>query len=114
MHLAADQGRARLVADSTWAKMVADSVWARLVANTPWTDMAIHSCGVCLGDHRRILKHTASYERVYHFSRIAVTASFSSSPTVQKLARFLDVSGVLGINAPISSPLYTTRRFSFV
>jgi hypothetical protein len=87
---------------------------ARLAANTPWTSMAVHSCSVCLGDDERILHDTASYERVCHHSRIAVTPSFPSSPAVQGLAGFLDVSNVPGIIAPRLFRLYITRRFFLV
>ncbi|KAG2148262.1 hypothetical protein BD769DRAFT_558996 [Suillus cothurnatus] len=87
---------------------------ARLAANTPWTSMAVHSCSVCLGDDERILHDTASYERVCHHSRIAVTPSFPSSPAVQGLAGFLDVSNVPGIIAPRLFRLYITRRFFLI
>lgn len=62
--------------------------------------MAVHSRSIGLGDDESILEHTARPERVCHYSRIAVIASFPSSPAVQGLAGFLDVSNVPGVITP--------------
>jgi hypothetical protein len=55
-----------------------------------------------MGDYGRILEYIGNNQQLYHCSRIGFTANLQSSPAVQKLTGFFDVSDVSDVDTPKS------------
>ena len=113
--LAAITRRESLAADPGWARLAANQKWTRMVTDILWTSMAVNPCSIFLVDNGRVLQHAGRNQQVHGHSKLIFPANFnlSSHPSVPKLTRLFNVSGVPGVKIPGSYDLcITTTSFS--